>query len=207
MFKSKDRFVIIKLFLSMMFLFLILIFPTLTNAHTYLKDSNPAEGEVVTEDLKEINLQFETKIESLSNLKLLMDGVKIPLNLAVNDQEMIGTLKEPIENGSYLIQWNIVGEDGHPISGEISFTVEKEEVEEDMVEEDTEGEETTTEDEDTSTENEQSSPAKTEGELDNQTGNNETVNESSSGMLTTILIVVLAVILVAGILLVLKKKR
>ncbi|MFC0272150.1 copper resistance protein CopC [Metabacillus herbersteinensis] len=214
MFKSKKRVVYMKLFLSMLFLFLFLTFPNATNAHTYLKDSTPAEGEVVKEDLKEINLQFETKIESLSKMKLLIDGVEIPLSVEVNESEMIGTLEEQIENGAYLIQWDIVGEDGHPISGEVSFTVEKDEVEEEKVEGNSEGEESTTEEdentstenEDNSTEDEQSAPTETEGDLNEQTENNETVNESS-GIFTTLLIVVLAVILIAGILLVFKKKR
>ena len=40
---------------------------------------------------------------------------------------MVGILAEPLANGAYNIQWNIAGVDGHPISGEINFTVQRDE--------------------------------------------------------------------------------
>lgn len=40
---------------------------------------------------------------------------------------MIGTLPAPLENGIYHIQWRIVGEDGHQITGEVPFSVQSEE--------------------------------------------------------------------------------
>ena len=40
---------------------------------------------------------------------------------------MVGILAEPLANGVYFIQWNIAGVDGHPISGEINFTVQRDE--------------------------------------------------------------------------------
>jgi copper resistance protein C len=102
------------------------IIPTIVNAHTELTSSNPADGQVVTEDLTELVLTFAGKIESLSTMKLLKDGQEVPLNLELQDKQMIGTLSSPLDNGPYVIEWSIAGEDGHFITGEIPFTVKME---------------------------------------------------------------------------------
>ncbi|PFP28679.1 hypothetical protein COJ96_13365 [Bacillus sp. AFS073361] len=100
--------------------------PSIASAHTELTTSNPTSGQVVKEDLKEIVLTYEGKIESLSTMTLVKDGEKIPLvSVTPNDNQLIGTVSTALENGTYSIQWSIAGEDGHPISGEIPFTVQK----------------------------------------------------------------------------------
>lgn len=99
--------------------------PSIADAHTHLSSSNPAEGQVVVEDLKEITLTFDGAIEKLSTMKLLKDGNEIPaLQVQIEGTQIMGILSEQLENGEYLIQWNISGEDGHPIAGEIPFTVQ-----------------------------------------------------------------------------------
>ncbi len=62
-------------------------------------------------------------------MTLLRDDREVSgFNAKVQQKQLIGTLAAPLENGSYLIQWNIAGEDGHLIEGEISFKVEIDEV-------------------------------------------------------------------------------
>ncbi|HER2025546.1 copper resistance protein CopC [Bacillus infantis] len=108
---------------------LFLIFPIIGKAHTDLKSSNPQPGQVVTESLDQIDLTFAGSIESLSTMTLQRDGQEVPdLSVEVQQKQLIGTLAAPLENGSYLIQWSIAGEDGHLIEGEIPFTVEINEV-------------------------------------------------------------------------------
>ena len=36
---------------------------------------------------------------------------------------MWATFLQPLENGDYKVEWNIIGADGHPIEGEFSFSV------------------------------------------------------------------------------------
>jgi len=105
----------------------ILVFiPTVVSAHTELTASNPANGAVVKEDLKDIVLTYEGEIESLSTMKLQKDGKEIPfISVEPKGNQLMGKLPSPLENGSYTIQWNIAGEDGHPLSGEIAFSVDK----------------------------------------------------------------------------------
>lgn len=104
---------------------LILLLPSMASAHTTLESSNPSDGQVISEPLKQITLNFGTTIEELSTLKLYQDGKDIELkDISVRDNKMVADLKEDIENGNYEIEWKIVGKDGHPITGKIEFNVQ-----------------------------------------------------------------------------------
>jgi copper resistance protein C len=119
-----ERSHILKKIILILFCTLILL-PSFVHAHTSLSSSNPAEGQVVKEDLEQIILTFGTPIEVLSTMDLVKDGNVIPLeDIKVENKQLLGTIAKPLENGSYIIQWKIVGEDGHPIKGEINFVVE-----------------------------------------------------------------------------------
>ena len=167
---------------------LLVIIPTIASAHTELASSNPASGQVVTEDLKEIVLTYEGKIESLSTMKLVMDGAEIPLlSVEPRDKQLVGTLSAPLENGSYIIQWSIAGEDGHPITGEIPFSVQMAQKEEQK-----------TETKEPATFNKE--------EPKNENKKQEQTNESSSNMKTTITVVIV-LILVIGMFLLFRRKR
>ncbi len=164
--------------------------PTMASAHTHLSSSNPTEGQVVTEELKEIILDYTGNIEKLSTMKLLKDGVEIPLSqILVQDRQLVGTLSAPLENGSYIIDWNIVGEDGHPITGKVSFTVEIEQINK-------EKETTQPKVEENKQENEQQDKVET-----------QTENQTSTNTVTTIITVLLLAILVIGLVVLFKKKR
>ncbi|WP_026583993.1 copper resistance CopC family protein [Bacillus sp. J33] len=107
---------------------LLLIIPSMASAHTELKSSVPASGQIVTGDLNEIVLTFAGEIESLSTMTLVMDGKEVPLSTVKPEgDKMIGTLSSALNEGSYTIHWEIAGEDGHQITGEIPFTVQLEE--------------------------------------------------------------------------------
>ncbi|MCM3729462.1 copper resistance protein CopC [Neobacillus cucumis] len=106
---------------------LLVMIPSIASAHTELTSSNPAANQVVIEDQKQIVLTYEGKIESLSTMTLVKDGQEIPFDhVTPKDNQLIGIISTPLENGSYTIKWSIAGEDGHPITGEIPFTVQKE---------------------------------------------------------------------------------
>ena len=95
-------------------------------AHTGLEATSPQNEEVVKEELQEISLTFETKVEQGSTFELNdSNGDSIPVdNISLNENIMVGNLSSPMENGSYLVTWKIIGADGHPIEGEFSFSVE-----------------------------------------------------------------------------------
>ena len=101
------------------------LFSNQAYAHTGLESSNPANGSSVTEALHEILLTFETKIEETSSFKLVNEtNEEVAVNnISIVENTMTGIVDSSIENGSYSIQWKIIGVDGHPIKGEIPFTL------------------------------------------------------------------------------------
>ena len=92
-------------------------------AHTGLDTSFPENGGVVTEELREISLTFEGKIEQGSTLEVSdSNGQSIPVeDTLIEDTQMTGTLPNALVNGDYTVVWNIIGADGHPIQEEFSF--------------------------------------------------------------------------------------
>lgn len=116
------------MFKKISFMISILFFLLGTNvfAHSHLKDSSPKNGEVITEQLKDITLTFETKVENASTFTVQdQDGKDIPLSqVSVNNNQLVGTPKDDMSNGGYTIHWKIIGTDGHPLEGDIPFSVQ-----------------------------------------------------------------------------------
>ncbi|WP_026564124.1 copper resistance CopC family protein [Bacillus sp. UNC41MFS5] len=171
---------------------MLVMLPSIASAHTELTTSNPTSGQVVKEDLKEIVLTYEGKIESLSTMTLVKDGKEIPLvSVTPNDNQLIGTVSTALENGTYSVQWSIAGEDGHPISGEIPFTVQKVVKEEPKVET-----------------KQPVTPKKEEPKKENS-NQEKTKNDStdSTSNMKNIIISVVVLILVIGVFLLFRRKR
>lgn len=165
----------------------------MASAHTGLVSSNPSEGQVIKEDLTELTLQFESEIEKLSTMKLITDNKEVPLaKVEVNEKEMKGTLSSPLENGDYMIEWNIVGEDGHSIEGEIPFSIKKEQSDA------ANNNELVKDNQDVSTK--ENKDVQDQTKVDNE----ETKNTST---MTIVVIVILGVLLVAGFMALFKKKK
>lgn len=171
---------------------LIFIFAISTNAfaHTHLESSSPEDGQVVTKELHEITLNFEGKIEQGSKFELSnTQGQSMPVeNISIDEGKMIGSLSTPLENGEYLVNWTIIGADGHPVDGEFSFTVN------------VSASETTPENENAITNQQKSSQDETVHEHHEQTIDNianEQTEEKDEGTLPSYLIPVIIVVLIA----------
>lgn len=169
-------------------------------AHTGLKSSNPANGSTVTEGLNEISLTFETEIEKTSTFKLLNatnEEIEVS-NISIGEYEMIGTVDNSIENGSYTIQWKIIGVDGHPIEGEVPFIMNAPVLEDttDEVVTEVETEDTETAVEETPEVN-STAVGTTEAE----------VKEDSSNSTTVVLMVVLFIVLAISVWWLLRRKN
>ncbi|WP_336046270.1 copper resistance CopC family protein [Solibacillus ferritrahens] len=100
-------------------------------AHTYLDTTNPEDGEVVTEPLQSIALTYAGKIEQGSIFKVIAsNGEQVETSdITLVDGVLTGSFDNPLPNGDYTVQWNSISEDGHPLSGEFSFTVNAPETE------------------------------------------------------------------------------
>lgn len=95
-------------------------------AHTYLDTTNPEDGAVVTEPLQAIELTYAGKVEVGSTFKVMSsNGEEIEtVSMDLVDGVLTGTFASPLPNDDYTVEWNSISEDGHPLSGQFSFTVD-----------------------------------------------------------------------------------
>ncbi|GAA0375276.1 hypothetical protein Acor_67340 [Acrocarpospora corrugata] len=91
-------------------------------AHDRLKSSNPVKNAKV-ESVETILLDFTSKVR-FPAVVLMLGEEKIALGKPKLDGTKVKTaVPEPLASGKYTIAWRVVSIDGHPIEGEIPFTV------------------------------------------------------------------------------------
>jgi LPXTG-motif cell wall-anchored protein len=102
-----------------------LVLPMTAQAHSVLEASTPADGEVVTEQLETIALDFSAGIEQGSTMTMTMDGEAVDFSeVAVMEDQLIGTPAQELMDGSYVVEYAVLSEDGHPIEGTMAFELE-----------------------------------------------------------------------------------
>lgn len=113
-------------------LVLFFAFSSGVSAHTSLTSSSPADGDHIAEDVHEIILEFNSKVETTSTVKVFNENEEeiIVSNTQVDDNVMTAGFISPLDNGTYTVEWKIIGADGHPIQGSYSFMVSRDEIEE-----------------------------------------------------------------------------
>jgi copper resistance protein C len=111
------------LFLSILAAFL--LFVPNAAAHTYLDTTNPEDGTTITTPLQTIELKYSGQIEegSTFSVKGASGSEFKPDNVTVENGVILGTFTEALPNDTYTVSWNSISEDGHPLSGKFSFTV------------------------------------------------------------------------------------
>lgn len=94
-------------------------------AHTYLDSTNPSDGSTITQDLQTISLNYSGIIEQGSTFSVrTSSGSEIPLDsITVHEGVLSGTFASPLPNDTYTVEWDSISQDGHPLSGSFSFTV------------------------------------------------------------------------------------
>ncbi|WP_170138878.1 copper resistance CopC family protein [Oceanobacillus chungangensis] len=190
-----------RLFIISVAVLLATCFSTSVFAHSHLGGSNPADGDVVTEPLAEIVLDFDGQIEQGSFIDLTTtEGQAIEIQeIIIGEGTLTGTVAEPLANDEYQVNWSIISADGHPLEGEFSFTVNAA-VPEAVKEEAEEPSETkVSEDEETTESAEQSTEEET------STSASEVEEESSS--MTVIAIAAIVIIIIVGFFLITKRKK
>ena len=102
------------------------------SVHTRLEESWPAEDARATEPVEEIRLRFSTPVQAaLSRIRVLnASGAEVPLGRVravqgTEDHQIRAALTAPLPSGRYVVEWGTAGPDGHPISGEFEFRVER----------------------------------------------------------------------------------
>lgn len=102
------------------------LIPGVALAHSKIEVSVPAKDATVNVSPEQIEITFNTKIEKLSNFKLLnAAGEEVSTEKTqVSGSTMSGAVPDELPNGVYTVKWTIIGADGHSVEGDYAFTVE-----------------------------------------------------------------------------------
>ncbi|WP_084783367.1 copper resistance CopC family protein [Bacillus dakarensis] len=164
-------------------------------AHSHVTGTIPADGEVVTEEVNEIVLNFDGQIEQGSFIDVTTsEGQEVEIQeIIIGEGTLTGTVAEPLPNDEYEVNWNIISADGHPLEGGFSFTVNApvpENVEEETVE--------PTEAAEPATEDQEEAPTEKANEVEESNEVEEANNAEEASSSTTVLLIVVLVVIAAG---------
>ena len=102
---------------------LVFAMPEMARAHGRLKSSAPAAGAHLGTVPRELRFEFSEVPElTFSAVKLIgSNGREIPLGplgYAVDSRRtVIAAIRIALPSGIYVVQWQLAGDDGHPIRG------------------------------------------------------------------------------------------
>ena len=108
---------------------LVFAMPEVARAHGRLKSSAPAAGAHLGTIPRELRLEFSEVPElTFSSVKLTgSKGREIPLGplgyAADSRRTVIAAIRIALPSGIYVVQWQLAGDDGHPIRGRFEFVV------------------------------------------------------------------------------------
>ena len=94
-------------------------------AHTGLQSSTPADGEALTAAPDTVTLTFATAVAS----QFAQVAVTGPDGQSVTSGDLTvdgAVVQQPVTtngDGAYAMAYRVVSDDGHPVSGELTFTV------------------------------------------------------------------------------------
>jgi methionine-rich copper-binding protein CopC len=108
--------------------FLVLIGTTPASAYAALTMSDPADGATVTADLERVTLTFNEAplagLEAGLRIEVRDDGGTDESSGAVTVEGTSMSKAVSLSPGPHTLVWRYVSPDGHPIEGQLAFTVE-----------------------------------------------------------------------------------
>ncbi|CAA9241437.1 MAG: hypothetical protein AVDCRST_MAG57-1512 [uncultured Blastococcus sp.] len=97
------------------------------SAHESLTASEPADGGVLVTAPQQLTLQFSAPpdVDEVGVVLRTVTGAEVVTGQpAADGTALIVGLLEPLPNGVYTMEWSGAFDDGHPVGGTVSFTVE-----------------------------------------------------------------------------------
>lgn len=107
---------------------LVAAFPGSAWAHGALRRSEPAEGAHLAVAPRELRLTFTEAVE-LNFARLALSGPNGPVALGAlalapdSATVLVATIAGALVAGPYTVAWQVAGEDGHPVRGQIRFMI------------------------------------------------------------------------------------
>jgi methionine-rich copper-binding protein CopC len=112
-------------FRSLMLASALIGFVSAAQAHAHLTKSMPEDKSILSTAPSHVMLHF-SEAAHLTALTLQKDGEKAARKLAPLPQESAAEFTLPVESlpaGAYTVNWRVVGDDSHIMSGTLHFTV------------------------------------------------------------------------------------
>ena len=93
-------------------------------AHASLTSATPSDGTVVATPPTMFSLSFSEPVSPLVLKLVRPDGTTANLErFALRDKTLEITPPDDLENGTYVMTWRVVSEDGHPVGGSSIFSI------------------------------------------------------------------------------------
>lgn len=95
------------------------------SAHALLVSTDPVEGSVLPESPERITFTFSEAVTSVPDGVQAYDAAGEPLGSAVevSGEEVGVVLDEEVAEGTVVVVWRVLSDDGHPVSGSLTFSV------------------------------------------------------------------------------------
>jgi len=96
-------------------------------AHTELVSTDPAEGAVLDDSPGQVRLTFNEPIRLVDGSIQLFDatGRELASTAYSSDATVQVEVPRTLQAGSYVVSWRVIAEDGHPVTGALTFSVGK----------------------------------------------------------------------------------
>lgn len=94
-------------------------------AHATLLSSDPAEGAVLDAAPERVTFTFNESVIGVPAGIRVFDatGAEVDSSATVSGSRLLVDLDEEVPDGTLVVLWRLVSEDGHPIGGSLSFSV------------------------------------------------------------------------------------
>ncbi|MGY4312634.1 copper resistance CopC/CopD family protein [Bradyrhizobium sp. JR3.5] len=104
-------------------LLLALCLATSAHAHAVLIAAEPADGSVVTEAPKTVVLRFNEAVAPTAVSLLDAAGKPRDVTIRAVDQSVMVTLPADLPQGTQVVSYRVVSQDGHPVAGSLLFSI------------------------------------------------------------------------------------
>ncbi|HKJ11142.1 MAG TPA: copper resistance CopC family protein [Ornithinimicrobium sp.] len=95
------------------------------SAHDELTGTTPADGASVDPDTAEVRLEFSGAVAEVGTVVEVTgpDGAATQGEPEIDGTAVVQPVEEDLPPGPYTVRWRVTSQDGHPISGDFSYTV------------------------------------------------------------------------------------
>jgi copper transport protein len=92
-------------------------------AHASLISAEPADGSVLAESPRAVQLRFNESVAPAVASLIDADGNAHDVTMRAVDQSVVITLPERLPRGTQVLSYRVVSQDGHPVAGSLVFSI------------------------------------------------------------------------------------